>query len=379
MDTSLSATALALALVLALVLGLGLAIGATWATARSRAAVAAAQAEAAAGTSHWQARLTAAETRAEQATEVAALVAPLRQSLAELQASVQRADAARAAGVGRLESHLNTMAQEQRQVARQTSTVAAALHNPGVRGRWGEVQLTRIVESAGLLEGITFHVQQGHQGGQLRPDMVIDLGARRRVVIDAKVPLDALLTAYEDSDGRAPDPAALRAHAQAVRARIKDLAGKNYADHLPQAPDFVVLFLPADELLSTALRADAAIIEDAAQAGVILATPTTLMTLLRVLALSWQEERSQQNAAELLDLASQAVQRVGLLADHLQTLGDRLDAALAAYNKVAGSWQSRVRPVARKLADIGPEWEPLGDLAALDSEVRRIDRLPETG
>ena len=373
MDTLLSATALLLTL------GLGLALGASWATARSRAAVAAARAEVAAGESHWQARLTAAEARADQVTEVATLVAPLRQSLTELQASVQRADAARAAGVGRLESHLHTMAQEQRQVARQTSTVAAALRNPGVRGRWGEVQLTRIVESAGLLEGITFHAQQGHQGGRLRPDMVIDLGARRRVVIDAKVPLDALLTAYDDADLREPDPAALRAHAQAVRARIKDLAGKDYAEHLPQAPDFVVLFLPADELLTTALRADAAIIEDAAQAGVILATPTTLMTLLRVLALSWQEERSQQNAAALLDLAGQAVQRVGLLADHLQTLGDRLDAALAAYNKVAGSWQSRVRPVARKLAEFGPEWEHFEDLASLDSDVRRIHRLPDTG
>ncbi|MDQ1250614.1 MAG: recombination protein RmuC [Actinomycetota bacterium] len=367
-----------LAACLTIMLVLGVLVGASWAAARARADVAQARAALTAVEQQWAHRALTAEARADQADQVAMLVAPLRQSLAEVQASLRQSETARAAGVGRVEGHLQTIAAEQRAVAQQTSSVVAALRNPGVRGRWGEVALTRIIESAGLLEGISFQTQTGEVGGRLRPDMVVDLGAGRRVVIDAKVPLDALITAYEDAGEAGPDHASLRAHAAAVRARVRDLAGKNYASELDHTPDFVVLFLPADELLTHALRADATLVEDAAGAGVILATPTTLLTLLRVVALTWREERAHMNAAELLELASQAVDRVGMLAGHLQALGGRLDATLEAYNKVAGSWQSRIRPVARRLAEFGSDWEAIPEFAPLDTDVRRVDRLTDT-
>jgi DNA recombination protein RmuC len=279
--------------------------------------------------------------------------------------------------MGRIEAQLAGIEQSNRELARQTSSVAAALRNPGVRGRWGEVQLTRIVESAGVLEGVVYRCQPGESNGRLRPDMIIDLGAGRRVVIDAKVPLAALIEAH--ADGGEPDSAALVAHAQAVRGRIKELAGKDYATNLAQTPDFVILFLPADDLLGTALRADAALLDHAADSGVILATPTTLMALLRVIALAWQEERAGQGAEEILTLAHEAVSRVGMLAGHLQHLGTRLDATLMAYNKVVGSWQSRIRPVARRLSEHGTQWEGISGLAALDTDLRRIDPLDDTG
>jgi DNA recombination protein RmuC len=372
-------TSFALIVALTLVLFVGILVGASWASARARAEVLESRAALTAADQHWRERVAAADSRASHSAEVATLVAPLQQALGDLQASVHRSEVSRADGAGRLENHLHTMAQGQQVVAQQTSAMIAALRNPGVRGRWGEVQLTRIVESAGLLEGVNYQTQVGENAGRLRPDMVVDLGAGRRVVIDSKVPLDSLIKAYEEADGGEPAEAALRAHAAAVRARVRDLTGKDYAARLQDTPDFVVLFLPAEDLLGHALRVDATLVEDAAQAGVILATPTTLLALLRVVALTWREERAQQNATELLELASQAVTRVGMLAGHLQTLGGRLDATIEAYNKVAGSWQARVRPVARRLAEFGDGWGDIRELDAIDTDVRRLDRLTDTG
>ena len=317
----------------------------------------------------------AAQQEASRAAEGEA-VAGLRSSLGELHAALERAEQARAGGDGRIEAQLAAMAAEHREIARATSSLNAALRNPGVRGRWGEVQLRRIVEAAGLLPGVTFHDQQGSDGGRKRPDMVIDLGAGRRVVIDAKVPLAALIDAH-DRTGEA-DQAALAAHAAAVRSRIADLAGKDYRAALPTSADFVVLFLPADEILAAALSADATLLDMAADSDVILATPTTLLALLRVVAMSWRDEQAELHAAELLSLATDAVNRVGLLSRHLQNLGVKLDAAVTSYNAVVGSWQSRMRPVARRLADFGGDYGAIADLTALDTDVRRPDPLSDT-
>lgn len=303
-------------------------------------------------------------------------VAHLHASLADLRAALERAEHARAGGDGRIEAQLAAMAAEHREIARATSSLNAALRNPGVRGRWGEVQLSRIVEAAGLMPGVVFRTQAGSDGGRKRPDMVIDLGLGRRVVIDAKVPLSALIEAH-DRNGDIDD-ADLAAHAAAVRARIADLAGKDYRSTLPTAADFVVLFLPADEILSAALRADASLLDIAADSDVVLATPSTLMALLRVIAVSWREEQAEAHTAELLTLATDAVNRVGLLSRHLQNLGVKLDAAVTSYNAVVGSWQSRMRPVARRLADFGGEYDAIGELTALDTDVRRPDPLSDT-
>lgn len=314
---------------------------------------------------------------AAQAAQTQALMASLEVPLADMRARLAAADESRGHGMGRIEEQLRAMAEGHRTVAQQTASVVAALRNPGVRGRWGEVQLTRIVESAGLLEGVTFRAQSGADGGRLRPDMVIDLGEGRRVVVDSKVPLDALLAAYEDAAGE-PDVEALRAHAAAVRGRVKELAGKEYQTQLAASADFVVLFLPSESLLSTALAADPTLTDDAYAAGVVLATPTTLLTLLRIVALTWRETRARENAEEMLDMAAVVIDRVGVLAGHLQVLGKRLDAAMDAYNSVAGTWQARVRPTARRLGEFGAHKSEIAELAALDASARQVDRLPDT-
>lgn len=312
-----------------------------------------------------------------QAAQTQALMSSLEAPLADMRARLAAADEARGHGQGRIEEQLRAMAEGHRAVAEQTASVVAALRNPGVRGRWGEVQLTRIVESAGLLEGVTFRAQAGADGGRMRPDMVIDLGEGRRVVVDSKVPLDALLAAYDDADGE-PDARGLRAHAAAVRGRMKELAGKEYQSHLPASADFVVLFLPSESLLSAALAADPALTDDAYAAGVVLATPTTLLTLLRIVALTWRETRARENADEMLELATLVIDRVGKLAEHLQALGKRLDAAMDAYNAVAGTWQARVRPAARRVEEFGAHEREIAELAAFDSRVRPVERLPDT-
>lgn len=370
--TGVNTTTLAVALIVLVALAIGYLLGASITRVRTRTEILAAHTALDVSTQQWEARLAAAETRAMTVGAVSELVAPLRASLGELATRVAAQESARAEGQGRMENQLRTLAEGHRLVADQTAQVTSALRNPGVRGRWGEVQLTRIVESAGLLEGVSFRTQVGIAGGRLRPDMVVELGAGRSVVIDAKVPLDALLAA---GDGT-PD---FRAHAAAVRRRVHELAAKEYAVQFGQTPDFVVLFLPADAILTAALDCDPTLVEDAFDQGVLLASPTTLLALLRMLHLAWQSERNTANAAEILALATEAVDRIGLVAGHLQLLGSRLDATVSAYNKVAGSWQSRLRPVARKLTDAGIDLERRVEVTALDTDVRRVDQLSDTG
>ena len=383
----MNTTALAMAFLVLLALGLGFFLGTALARAQSRTELHAARTSLEVNTQHWESRLAAAEARQATAGAVSELVTPLRASLGELATRVAAQESARAEGQGRMEAQLRALTEGHRLVADQTAQVTAALRNPGVRGRWGEVQLTRIVESAGLLQGISFHTQVGAAGGTLRPDMVVDLGAGRTVVIDAKVPLDALLSAYADipdppsdpTDHMPGSPRDLGAHAAAVRRRIHELAGKDYAAQFGQSPNFVVLFLPADAILTAALECDPSLVEDAFDQGVLLATPTTLLALLRMLHLAWQSERNTANAAEILALASQAVERISLVAGHLQSLGAKLDATVSAYNKVAGSWQSRLRPVARKLTDAGIDLAEQPQLSEIDTDVRRIEQLRDAG
>ncbi len=318
-----------------------------------------------------------AAVRANGAPSLGDVVAPVHQAIARLQDDVHRQERDRAVGMGRMEEQLRAMAVGHRDVVRQTHEVVAALRNPGVRGRWGEVQLTRLVEAAGLIEGVSYTVQTGTDGGRLRPDMIVELGAGRTIVIDAKVPLDALLAAHAEHEE--PGPAELKDHARAVRARVRDLSDKEYAQQFPTSPDFVVLFLPAEAILSAALIGDPGLIDDAFDRGVLIATPTTLLTLLRTIHLAWQEERAGANAEEILALATEAVDRIGLLAGHLQALGGRLQATVESYNKVAGSWQSRLIPISRRLTEHGLGADPIADLVQNQSDVRRIDRLPEAG
>jgi DNA recombination protein RmuC len=236
----------------------------------------------------------------------------------------------------------------------ETKQLVAALRAPQVRGRWGEHQLRRIVEAAGMLEHCDFNEQvtaaTDHQG--VRPDLVVRLHGGRTVVVDAKAPFDAYLTAMEARDERGRD-SHLDAHARHLRAHVDSLAAKSYWAAFDQTPEFVVLFVPADPFLDVALQRDPTLLEHAFARNVVLATPATLVAMLRTVAYSWRQEALARNAATVHSLARELYGRLCTLGDHVGKLGASLGGAVTAYNRAVGSLEARVLVSARKLAELG--------------------------
>ena len=236
----------------------------------------------------------------------------------------------------------------------ETKQLVAALRAPLVRGRWGEHQLRRIVEAAGLLEHCDFAEQvtaaTEHQG--VRPDLLVTLHGGRTVVVDAKAPFDAYLSAMEARDERTRD-GHLDQHARHLRMHVDALAAKAYWTAFDSTPDFVVLFVPADPFLDAALQRDAALMEHAFRRNVVLATPATLIALLRTVAYSWRQEALARNAVAVHGLARELYGRLSTLGDHVGKLGTALGTAVTAYNRAVGSLESRVLVSARKLAEMG--------------------------
>jgi DNA recombination protein RmuC len=236
----------------------------------------------------------------------------------------------------------------------ETKQLVAALRAPQVRGRWGEHQLRRIVEAAGLLEHCDFAEQvtaaTDHQG--VRPDLLVRLHGGRTVVVDAKAPFDAYLSAMEARDERTRDTH-LDQHARHLRMHVDALAAKAYWTAFESTPDFVVLFVPADPFLDAALQRDATLMEHAFRRNVVLATPATLVALLRTVAYSWRQEALARNAVAVHGLARELYGRLSTLGDHVGKLGTSLGAAVTAYNRAVGSLESRVLVSARKLAEMG--------------------------
>jgi DNA recombination protein RmuC len=314
----------------------------------------------------------------QSAAAVEQILGPMSESLRSLASNVAQHERERHAVYGRLQTEVRLLADQSREVLRGTNRVVAALGSTGTKGRWGEVHLIRVVEAAGLVEGLSYHQQATvtGPGGSLRPDLIVELGGGRQIVIDAKVPLDVLLTEAEvaaDTPGDTTTPiptATLARHATAVRQRVRELSGKEYPKQFAQAPDFVVLYLPAESLLSCALQGDPTLLEYAFDQGVVIATPTTLLSLLRIVALGWRQREAAGHAAEILELATQLVERMSLLSGHLATLGTRLGGTVEAYNKAIGSWHSRLQPTLARIADRGLDTAQVSDLTLVPTAVR---------
>jgi DNA recombination protein RmuC len=314
------------------------------------------------------------------------LLAPLRDELERYDQRLSSFDRERAMQFGALSEQLHIVAAASEGLRDQTQQLASALRTPNVRGRWGEVQLKRVVELAGMSEHCDFETQVVTRGEDelgearcLRPDMVVRLPGGRSVIVDAKAPLLAYLDATTATDER-DRSRLLRAHADQLRVHVETLSRKAYWEQLGPGttPEFVVLFLPGEAFFSAALEHDPQLLDDSAGRGVILATPTTLIALLRAVSFGWREARMAESAREISTLGATLYDRLATLGGHFGELGSALDRAVTSYNRAVGSLESRVLVSARRLRELGAaadrsEIEPL---APVDARTRGV-QAPE--
>ncbi len=305
---------------------------------------------------------------------VADLVTPLREALAKLNDENQKLNESRASDNASLRSQLLGVAKSHETLQAETAKLVNALRTPQVRGRWGEIQLRRVAELAGLSAHCDFSEQQTvHSEDRLqRPDMIVRLPAGREVVVDAKVPLIHYLQALEATTDAARD-AALLAHARLVRSHVDRLASKDYWARFASA-DFVVLFIPNDTFLSAAAEQDPDLIEGALSKGVVLATPATLIALLKAIAYGWRQERLQENAERISRLGRELHGRLAVLSEHFAGMGQQLGRTVKAYNAALGSLESRVMSSARRLEelDAGSE-KDLTEMLPIDEVPRELN------
>lgn len=290
-----------------------------------------------------------------QRQAVEQLVGPLREQLGLVEGQLRSLEVERAGAQATLQAQVDGVRRSSELLGRETATLVDALRRPQARGRWGEVQLRRCVEYAGMLDRCDFSEQEtlrAVDGSALRPDLVVRLSGGRSVAVDAKVTLAAYLEAVECSDEREAFER-MAAHAKHLRQHVDRLAEKAYWSALPDSPEFVVLFLPGEAFLAPALEHDPSLLEHAYARKVHLATPTTLVSLLRTVAHSWQQEALTENARAVVTAGQELYARLGTLGGHVDKLGRSLGTAVADFNKTVGSLERTVLPSARRMADLG--------------------------
>ena len=275
------------------------------------------------------------------------LVKPVQESLKEVGQTLQTIEKARIGDQSSLKSQVENL-------SKQTGELANALRRPAIRGRWGEMQLRRVVEIAGMTEYCDFAEQvtvQGPEDKRLRPDMTIKLAGGKQIVVDAKTPMDAYLNSIETDDEELREKA-LGDHLEQMRAHVTNLSSKQYWDQFESSPELAVMFVPADSLFMAALDKDPNLVEWAAERHVFIASPITLITVLKAVAIGWTEESLAENAREIAELGKELHKRVGRFIDHFANVGTRLGSAVRAFNEATGSLERGLLPQARRFTDL---------------------------
>jgi DNA recombination protein RmuC len=345
---------------------IGMAVGAGAVYLWARGALGAGEARLAAADE----RLAAAESQSSLLELTEAKLAPIKETLQKFETQSKALEDRRLHEVSRIGEQLRAVAEGQERLRSETGSLVTALRAPHVRGRWGEVQLKRVVELAGMLDYCDFHTQQSERddsGRLLRPDMVVKLPGGKCIVVDSKVPIEGYLDAVNCEDVE-QKRVHLARHAQQVRDHIKKLGAKRYWDQFDSTPDFVVMFVD-EGLYRAALDQDGSLFEAGAEAGVIVASPATLIGLLRTVAYGWQQETVAQSAREISALGRELYERLGVFAGHFSKVGRGLDTAVNAFNQAVSSFEHRLLVSARKFPEHGVTNDAL-------PEVKQVERKP---
>jgi DNA recombination protein RmuC len=307
--------------------------------------------------------------------ELGTLVTPIKDALIQVDAKLKEVERTRVDDSASMRSLLNIVGHTQQQLQHETQNLVRALRSPGVRGQWGEVQLRKVVELAGMMEHCDFDQQPTifREGGRLRPDMTINLPNGRTIVVDAKAPLEAFL----DAQGAADDgvrSGKLADHVRQVKDHVTKLGNKSYWDALPASPEMVVLFLPAEAIYMAALERDASLIDYGVKMNVLIASPLTLIALLRAASFGWNQQRLTLNAEEISRLGKALHESVATMAEHLEDLRKRMDGTFSTFNKMVGSFENNVLVKARRFRELGAgSAKEIPVVDPLETAARKLD------